>query len=362
MTTIFRGRRGKLAADLEGAGWDALVVSHLPNVLYLTGFSGSSGMVVTGSSGTTLFTDGRYAVQARELEGGCRVRIVRGALLDGVAAHLQAIGARRVAFEASHLTVSQNAALKKRTGSKAVRKWGATTGVVEKLRARKDAVEITKIRAAAAVACKALALVLPMVKPGVREVEVAAEIEYLMRRNGAAGPSFETIVASGPRTALPHARPTSRKLRRNELVVLDLGAILDHYCSDLTRTVYLGKPPRRLAEWHRAVGEAHQAAVAALRPGVTGAQVDLAARETLRKHRLDRLFVHSCGHGLGLEIHEEPRLARNIETPLEAGNVVTIEPGVYLEGTGGIRIEDDYLVTDRGSERLTRTCSDIFQH
>ena len=338
MTTVFQARRKKLAEELEGAGRDALLVTHLPNILYLTGFSGSSGMVVTGSSGTTLFTDGRYTVQARELDGGVRVRIAKGSLLDGVAAYLQALGARRVALEASYLTVSQSAFLKRRTGSKAGCKWILTSGVVEGLRVRKDAGEIAKIRQAAAVACKALALALPMVKPGVREVEVAAEIEYLMRRNGAEGPSFETIVASGARTALPHARPTMRRLRGNELVVLDLGAILDHYCSDLTRTVYLGKPPRRLAEWHRAVGEAHQAAVAALRPGVTGAQVDRAARETLKKHRLDRLFVHSCGHGLGLEIHEEPRLARNVETPLEAGNVVTIEPGVYLEGTGGIRI------------------------
>lgn len=362
MPTIFQARVARLQANLREQEWDAMLISHLPNIYYLTGFSGSAGVALVKGGRVTLFTDGRYRVQARKEAAGCAVRIVRSALLDAVAGHLRDRRAARVAIEASHLTVSQNSFLRRRTGRQAVRHWIAASGVVEGLRAKKDASEVATLKAAAAVGCKVLEGALPMVRPGIREVDLAAEIEYLMRRHGASGPAFETIVASGPRTALPHARPTVRKLRRNELVVLDLGVILGHYCSDLTRTVYLGKPPRRMAEWHRAVQEAHEAAAAALRPGITGHQVDAVARGILKQHGLERLFIHSVGHGLGLEIHEEPRLARNSETPLEAGNVVTIEPGVYLEGTGGIRIEDDYAITNRGAERLTRTCRHIFQH
>lgn len=216
------------------------------------------------------------------------------------------------------------------------------------------------MRAAAKLGAKVLNEVVALIRPGIRELELAAEIEYRMKRLGASGAAFETIVASGPRSALPHARPSPRKLRRNEFVVVDMGAILGHYCCDLTRTVYLGKPTRRARLWHRAVQEAHQAAAAALRPGATAGSIDEAARAVLRKNDLDGLFIHGTGHGLGLEVHEEPRLGRGGKAILEAGNVVTIEPGVYLAGYGGIRIEDDYLITSRGAERLTKDCMDLF--
>ena len=170
---------------------------------------------------------------------------------------------------------------------------------------------------------------------------------------GAFGPAFETIVAFGERSALPHARPSGRRLRKNELVVLDLGAILHHYCCDLTRTVYVGRAPARIRGWYQAVLEAQSAARHALRAGVTGSQVDEAARNVLRKHRLDRFFTHSTGHGLGLEVHEDPRLAAGQKQKLQTSNVVTLEPGVYVEGVGGIRIEDDAVVTLGEAQILT---------
>jgi Xaa-Pro aminopeptidase len=216
------------------------------------------------------------------------------------------------------------------------------------------------MRAAAKLGAKVLNEVVGLIRPGVRELELAAEIEYRMKRLGASGAAFETIVATGPRSALPHARPSQRKLRRNEFVVVDMGAILGHYCSDLTRTVYLGRPTQRARLWHAAVREAQQAAAAALRPGATAGSIDEAARAVLRKSSLDGLFSHSTGHGLGLEVHEEPRLGRGGKAILEEGNVVTIEPGVYAAGYGGIRIEDDYLITGRGAERLTKDCRDVF--
>jgi Xaa-Pro aminopeptidase len=195
----------------------------------------------------------------------------------------------------------------------------------------------------------------------VRENEIAAEIEYQMRKGGASGVSFETIVASGKRAALPHARPTSKRLRKNELVVLDLGAILSHYCSDMTRTVYLGRASRRIRGWYRAVQEAQDAAVAAVKAGVSCGEVDAAAREVLKKNGLEANFVHGTGHGLGLEVHEEPRVARGQAIRLEEGNVITIEPGAYVEGVGGIRIEDDVAVRFQGSEVLTRVTRDLIE-
>jgi Xaa-Pro aminopeptidase len=190
---------------------------------------------------------------------------------------------------------------------------------------------------------------------------LCAELEYQMRHRGASGPSFPTIVAGGERSALPHARPTARKLGKNELVVLDLGVILADYCSDMTRTVHVGRASRRIREWYRAVQEAQQAAVAAVKAGTTCGAVDGAAREVLQKYGLEKFFVHSTGHGLGLEVHEDPRVARGQAVRLEAGNVITIEPGVYVEGVGGIRIEDDVAVHAGRNEVLTRVSRDLIE-
>jgi len=200
-----------------------------------------------------------------------------------------------------------------------------------------------------------------LVKPGVREREVAAEVDYQMRKRGASGPSFETIVAFGDRSALPHARPTAKRLRKNELVVLDLGVILAHYCSDITRTVFVGRASKRIRTWYKAVLEAQAAAISAVRDEVACGEVDAAARRVLAGYGLDQLFVHSTGHGLGLEIHEDPRVARGQKRRLEAGNVITIEPGVYAEGVGGIRIEDDVAVHAGPTEVLTRAPRDLIE-
>jgi Xaa-Pro aminopeptidase len=226
---------------------------------------------------------------------------------------------------------------------------------------RKEPAEIAVMRKAALLAGEVLEGALGLLKPGVREIEVAAEIEYQMRKRGATGPSFPSIVAFGERSALPHARPTARRLGKNELVVLDLGVILGHYCSDMTRTVYAGRAPERVRRWYAAILEAEQGAIAAVRAGATCGEVDAAARSILAGHRLGRYFVHSTGHGLGLEVHEEPRVARGQKHQLEPGNVITIEPGVYVPGVGGIRIEDDVAVHADRSEVLTRIPRDLIE-
>jgi Xaa-Pro aminopeptidase len=225
----------------------------------------------------------------------------------------------------------------------------------------KDAQELAVMRRAAILAVRVMEEAVPLLKAGVREFEVAAEIEYQMRKRGASGAAFETIVAFGERAALPHARPTAKRLKKNEFVVLDLGAILAHYCSDITRTFYYGKAPERVRQWYKAVQDAQVAAIAAVKNGVLCGDVDAAARQILERHQLGKFFVHSTGHGLGLEVHEEPRIARGQKRRLEAGNVVTIEPGIYMEGVGGIRIEDDVAVHADRIEVLTRITRDLIE-
>jgi Xaa-Pro aminopeptidase len=351
MDALYRSRIERVRRALANVGVDALLVTHLPNLLYLTGFSGSSGALLVQPHRVTLFTDGRYTAQAREEAQGVRIRIHAGPLLVAVARRLRQSRKARVAFEADHMTVAQKSYLQRSAG-RAIR-WVEQENLVDDLRAIKSAEEVARMREAAQVGSRVFEEVLPLIKPGVRELELAAEIDYRIRRKGGSGPAFETIAASGARTALPHARPTDKQLRKNELVVLDLGAILRHYCCDLTRTVYLGRAPARIRRWHAAVRQAQEAACEALCAGVAAAEVDAAARRVLRRFRLDRYFVHSTGHGLGLEVHEEPRLAKGQKKLIQAGNVVTVEPGVYVEGVGGIRIEDDLAVFARGIELLT---------
>jgi len=337
---------------MKGKRLDFFLVSHPPNIYYLTGFTGSSGELVLGQEWGVLITDGRYKTQARAEVRGASVLIHKGPPLEAVGGVLDGRRAGTLGFEAEHTSVLGVRQLRRSTG-RSIRLRGHT-GAVEALRAIKDAEEISRLRAAASLIGRVFEKVLPLVRPGRSELELAAEIEYQIRGLGAEGASFETIVASGRRSAQPHARPTSKLLRKNELVVLDLGAILRHYCSDLTRTVYLGRAPGRVRSIYGAVREAQAEALANIRPATPCAEVDQATRRVLQRHRLDRYFVHSLGHGLGLEIHEEPRLAAGIKSRLQAGHVVTVEPGVYIPGFGGIRIEDDVLVTRDGAEVLTR--------
>lgn len=359
MESVHQRRLRLLRMRLAAARAEAIVVNHPANMFYLSGFTGSTGVLVVEEARAALFTDGRYKTQAPEEVRDARVRICGGSLLKAIGSYLRASRARRLAFEAAHLTVAQKTVLKASSG--AGKRWVGLGNTLEALRSIKDEQEIETMRAAAALGSAVFEEILPLVKPGVLEIELAAEIEHRMRRRGARGPAFETIVASGARSALPHAHPTSKALRRNELVVLDLGAILRHYCCDLTRTVYLGRAPGRVRRWYHAVREAQVAARETLRPGVTAGDVDRAARRVLRRSGLARHFLHSTGHGLGLEVHEEPKLARGQKQLIEAGHVVTVEPGVYFEGVGGIRIEDNILVTAGGNESLTTASRELLQ-
>jgi Xaa-Pro aminopeptidase len=359
MKTLFQSRRHNLASSFPSAKIDALVITSPANWFYLTGFTGESGALVVSRKGSALITDGRFMVQGRAETSGVRILQQTGSLIESVGRFLKDSRFRRVGFDPAQVTVGQLQSLRKAAG--ASMRWIPTWGKVESLRMRKDATELAQMRQAAILAGEVVQFAIGLLKLGIRELEVGAEIEYQMRKRGASGPAFETIVAFGKRAALPHARPTAKRLRKNELVVLDLGVILGHYCSDITRTVYAGRAPKRIRTWYQAVLEAQKAAIAAAKSGAPCGDVDGAARQVLAGYRLDHLFVHSTGHGLGLEVHEDPRVARGQKKRLEPGNVITIEPGVYSAGIGGIRIEDDVAIHANHTEVLTRAPRDLIE-
>ncbi len=359
MPTPEETRRRLASAVIANAGLDALLVTSLYNVRYLTGFTGSSANVLLFADGrATLFTDPRYTVQSKQ-QVTCDVTIVKGPLTKAVAA---AVSRRRIAklgYEPENLNVARFEGLRRALPSRA--EFTPTTeGLIAKQRMVKDEGEIALIRAAVNLNSKALALALKHLKPGMTETELAAEIDYRSRRLGANGPAFDTIVAAGTRAALPHARPGSARIEPGMLLI-DMGAFLSGYSSDMTRMVHIGRAAPKYRKAYKAVLEAQLAAIDTVRPGATAASIDRAARRVLAQHGLEREFVHSTGHGLGLEIHEAPRLGKSDKTKLEPGMAITIEPGVYMEGWGGIRIEDTVLVTKTGCEILTPTPKELLE-
>ena len=349
-------RRRNAAARLEEPKLDALMVSSPHNVRYLTGFTGSSGAVLLYRDGhAVLYTDPRYALQSHQ-QVDCQVKIAKGPLVRSIQRDIRRSVPARVGFEQDHLTVGQLEALKKDLPMRA--ELVPVTGIVEGLRMVKDAGEIALIRASVNTNSRALEKALKRLKPGITEAELAAEIDYQSRKLGAEAPAFDTIVAAGARAALPHAQPGAEKILPGMLLI-DMGAFQEGYASDMTRMVYLGSAPLKYRRAYRAVLEAQAAAIDTVKAGAKTSAVDKAARVVLQGYGLDREFVHSTGHGLGLEIHEAPRLGRKDKTKLEAGMAITIEPGIYMEGWGGIRIEDTVLVTQNGCEILTPTSKEL---
>jgi Xaa-Pro aminopeptidase len=336
---------------------DALLVSAPPNVRYLSGFTGDNGLLLVTPDSQTLFTDPRFTIQAAE-ECTCEVKTVTKTPLHHAA--IQTIRRRRwkrIGFEGSRMLYEMYRRLDESLPKGA--KLKPIGPVIEKLRMIKTDAEIARIRRSVLTNSEAFEKATRSIRPGARESAIAAEIEYHMRKLGAQKAAFETIVAIGSRTALPHAQPTARKLGNDELLLIDMGACQDGYMSDMTRVLFMGRPSRRLRGMYNAVLKAQLAAIDAVRPGVTAAHVDGAARRVLETEGLGKEFVHSTGHGLGLEIHEGPRLGRLDKTKLEPGMAITIEPGAYIRDFGGIRIEDTVLVTKHGCEILTPTSKEL---
>lgn len=352
----FAQRRAAIARGLEGRKIEALLVTAPPNVRYLSGFTGDNGNLLIHAGGALLFTDPRFTIQAKQ-ESNCLVRISKGPLAAEVLAAVRRLRLRRIGYDPARTTCAYIDALKSQLPLRS--SFEGVGGWIEELRIIKSAGEIDLIRRSVETNSRAFEQAVSRIRVGMKELDLAAEIEYRMRRLGAEKPSFETIVAAGRRSALPHAQPTATKIERGDLVIVDMGALEKGYASDMTRMLFIGAPPARVKRTYRAVLEAQLAAIAAVRPGAKTAAVDGAARQVLRKHGLDKFFVHSTGHGLGLEIHEPPRVGRRDKSRLQPGMAITIEPGVYLEDWGGIRIEDTIVVTETGCRVLTPTPKDL---
>lgn len=351
----FAQRRARLVGKFREHKVDSLLVSALPNIRYLSGFTGSNAALLLTEERALLFTDPRYQTQAPQ-QSDCEVKIAKGAVLSEVVNWCKKLRVMRLGFERSRISFSDYDLLKKQ---KSVAKLLPVPDVIETLRMVKSPEEIATIRRAVNLNSAALDQALRTFKPGSTETDLAAEIEYRMRRLGADGPSFETIVAAGPRTALPHAHPVSTSINGHQLLLIDMGATVAGYASDMTRTMGVGRLSRKARGMYRAVLESQLAAIDAVKAGVASSTVDRAARRVLKLHGLDKLFIHSTGHGLGLEIHERPRVGRKGTDRMEAGMAITIEPGAYLEGFGGVRIEDTVVVTEKGCEVLTPTKKDL---
>ncbi len=359
-------RHAALVALLEADGLDALLVTSRSNIRYLTGFSGSAGVAVATRSALLLVTDFRYDEQARQESGAvARVEIEGTSVWERLFKELGAgvsglLPGGSIGFEAHALSVKD--AERFSTGPGASWRWKAAGGLVERLRVRKDAGEVAAIRAAAGVATAALRDTLAVTRPGQTELEIAGLLEGALRRHGSEAHPFPTIVASGPRSALPHAQTSTRTVAAGDWLLLDFGAVVRGYCADITRTVIVG---RRADESQRAlyglVHEAQRRAREGVRAGMTGRDADALARDPIEERGFGAAFGHSTGHGLGLEVHEAPRLARTAADPLPEGAVVTIEPGVYVAGRGGVRIEDDVHLAADGPVLLTDGGTDLVE-
>ena len=361
---ILRARHERARAVLDVRAVDAAVITAPANIRYLTNHVGSAGTLVVTHDAMHLLIDFRYEESARALQAspsacpGLRVWPVPNSYDEALVGCLADLGLQRVGFEAGHLTVSRYDWLLTTIRNRGlVISLVTTDRLVEELRIIKDSAELSALRESASRIADVAEAAFGAVRAGVTERQVAGTIEAALREAGYERIAFDTIVASGPNAALPHHRAADRRLAAGDLVVLDFGGVLDGYCCDLTRTVSVGPPSAEALRVHTAVREAQSAAIAAVRPGVLASDVDAAARRVLDSHGLGEAFGHGTGHGLGLDVHEEPRISRvrpdAAAVPLEAGMVFTIEPGAYLPGWGGVRIEDDVLVTEDGCEVLT---------
>lgn len=368
-TATLSARYSRLRASFADLGIEALVIGHPPNLRYLTNHAGTAGLAVVTASSILLLVDFRYLTAVEMLQAspsacpGLSLVRVPGSYDAALAECLESIGARRVGFESAHVSVARHAAWERACRGRGLAlDFVATDRAVEQLRVIKDDDEIARLRAAAAGLTPVAEAAFAAVRPGAAEREVAGVIEAALRAGGFERPAFDTIVASGPNSALPHYRAGERRLSEGDLVVLDFGGVLDGYCCDLTRTVSIGPPSREMRRVYEAVRDAQAAAIAAVKPGIDASVVDTAARDLLRDRGLAEAFGHGTGHGLGLDVHEEPRVGKpraDLAPVILAPNMVfTIEPGAYLPGSGGVRIEDDVLVTERGCELLTHVGRD----
>ncbi|HZG85107.1 Xaa-Pro peptidase family protein [Paenibacillus sp.] len=350
-------RLEKLRGVLRSEGHEALLVTNPVNRKYVSGFTGTAGFVVVTADRALLFTDFRYTTQAAEQAKGFEIVEHGASALASIGDALRAAGVKRLGFEQRHVSYGSYLAYGKEIGEGVTLE--PTDGLIERLRRIKDEQELEVMRQAVSIADAAFEHILTVLKPGLRERDVALELEMFMRKLGASGSSFDIIVASGERSALPHGVASDRVIGSDEFVKMDFGALYNGYCSDLTRTVVIGKPTAKHREIYDIVLEAQLAALAGIRAGISGREGDALARDVIAKYGYAEQFGHGTGHAVGMDIHESPRLSKMEQDSLEPGMVVTVEPGIYLPGFGGVRIEDIVVVTENGCDVLTKSKKDF---
>lgn len=345
-------RVNKLRERLDAEGLDAILVTSGFNRRYLSGFTGSSAYLLITSEKAYLLTDFRYIQQAEEQAPDFEIIRHQGSLSEEVGKQLQKMQVHTIGFEKQHVTYALYEELQRRATEV---KWVPVEGLMEKLRLIKSMEELSTIQKACQIADDAFQHILGYIKPGVAEKEVAIELEFKMRKLGAQGPSFDTIIASGERGALPHGVASDKIIRSGELVTLDFGAYYEGYVSDITRTVAVGEPTEKMKEVYEIVRMAQENGVAKVKSGMSGKEADALTRDLIRDAGYGEYFGHSTGHGIGLEVHEGPGLSSKSDVVLKPGMIVTVEPGIYLPNVGGVRIEDDVVLTDNGCEILTKS-------
>lgn len=343
----------------EGLNYEAVFITRSENRAYLSGFTGSFGYLLITASEALIFTDGRYVEQATQQAPGWKVIRLTRPFEQSVIPEIKRLGLASIGFEADHLSYSDYSFWTEKIKET---QWLPGPNLTAKLRQRKDPVEVDALRQAVDIAAKAFDNLLGILKPGMTERQAAAELEYGMRKFGADAIAFDTIVASGVRGALPHGRATDKIIEAGELVTFDFGSRVEGYNSDITRTVFVGggkQPSQRQRQIYELVLESQLAGIAAVRPGVAASEVDKVSRAVFEKAGLAEYYLHSTGHNLGREVHETPFLMPNDNTLLEAGMILTVEPGLYISDWGGVRIEDDLLVTVGGAEVLPRIAKEL---
>ncbi|MED5077028.1 Xaa-Pro peptidase family protein [Geobacillus stearothermophilus] len=345
----------RLRALLEEQHLDGLLVTNGCNRRYITGFTGTAGVALVSRQGAVFITDFRYVEQAAKQVEGFEIVQHSGPIVDEIAKQVKRLGIKTLGFEQEHVTYAAYKAYEEAIDAE----LAPTSHVVEKLRLIKSGAEIKILKEAAEIADAAFAHILSFIRPGVKEIEVANELEFFMRKQGASSSSFDTIVASGYRSALPHGVASEKTIERGELVTLDFGAYYKGYCSDLTRTVAVGQVSAELQTIYGIVLEAQQRGMRGIKAGMTGKEADALTRDYIREQGYGDYFGHSTGHGIGLEIHEGPTLSARSDAVLEPGMVVTVEPGIYIPGLGGVRIEDDAVITADGNEALTHSPKEL---
>ncbi|MFZ5644045.1 MAG: M24 family metallopeptidase [Bacillota bacterium] len=335
---------------MQCEGIDSFLVTSQENRFYFTGFTGSSGSVAITQKDIFLFTDFRYDEQAKIEAPHCQIIMVKDALTDSLEDLVKEANLKKMGFEGDSVTYQQYNTLKEKLETVEIR---PLPGVLDCLRSIKDDKEIDRVKKAVSLSDKAFEHILPFIKEGVSEREIALEIEFYMRKNGSEGVAFPTIVASGQRSSLPHGIASQKKIARGDLVTLDFGAVLEWYNSDITRTIAVGEKNEEQQKIYNIVLEAQLSGISSVRPGIPASEVDRAARKVIEDHGYGEFFGHSTGHGLGLKVHENPRLSAKDDTELKPGMIITVEPGIYLPGWGGVRIEDTVLVTGHGCSVLS---------